>query len=260
MPDRAGPGDPQRLAAVLIAHRGEPLRFPENSLEGYRAALEAGARGVETDIQLSADGVPVLCHDAGLRRVTGRDIDVLTTAFARLRDVPAACPGSFGERFAGVRIATLEGFVALLRQWPGVRAFIEIKPQSFAAFGARAVDAVLAAIGPIAGRSVIISFEAEVAALARARAGLPVGWVLPRWSEACRAQAERLQPDFLFVNRKRLPGAPSPLWPGAWQWAVYTVNAPEQVPELLARGVELVVTDCVGAMLRAAPAADEPGG
>jgi glycerophosphoryl diester phosphodiesterase len=55
----------------LIAHRGWPRRHPENSLPGIEAALMAGAGYVEVDVQLSADRVPVLFHDAGLERLCG---------------------------------------------------------------------------------------------------------------------------------------------------------------------------------------------
>ena len=260
MPDSVPTARLPRLDSVLIAHRGEPLSYPENSLAGYRAALEAGARFVETDIQLSADLVPVLCHDTSLRRVTGTNLNVITSDFAQFRDLPAACAKDFGDRFAGLHIDTLEGFADLLRQWPDVRAFVEIKPQSFAAFGARAVDAVLERLELVTAQCVIISFEAQVLELVRVKSALPIGWVLPGWSATTRALADRLIPDYLFVNRKRLPVAAEPLWPGAWQWGVYTINDRRQATRCLRRGFRFVLTDCIGAMLRPGSVHDEHGG
>ena len=55
----------------LVAHRGYALRYPENTLPSLRVAIEAGARYIEFDVQMTADGVPVLLHDADLWR-TGR--------------------------------------------------------------------------------------------------------------------------------------------------------------------------------------------
>ena len=46
----------------LIAHRGWAARYPENTVPAFRAALEAGARFVELDVQLSSDLVPVVFH------------------------------------------------------------------------------------------------------------------------------------------------------------------------------------------------------
>lgn len=56
---------------LQIAHRGDHRHAPENSMQAFRSAVEAGAGGVELDVRLSADGIPVVMHDAGLKRMTG---------------------------------------------------------------------------------------------------------------------------------------------------------------------------------------------
>ena len=50
----------------LVAHRGQPDSFPENSLEGFMHALQSGATYLETDIQVTADSVVVLSHNKDL--------------------------------------------------------------------------------------------------------------------------------------------------------------------------------------------------
>ncbi|MFD2091996.1 glycerophosphodiester phosphodiesterase [Blastococcus deserti] len=57
----------------IVGHRGTPScpQHPENSLQSIRAALQAGADGVEVDVQATVDGVLVLAHDADLGRVLG---------------------------------------------------------------------------------------------------------------------------------------------------------------------------------------------
>ncbi len=52
----------------LVAHRGWPSRYPENSLAGFRAALEACAGFLEFDVHLTRDQVPVVIHDQTTRR------------------------------------------------------------------------------------------------------------------------------------------------------------------------------------------------
>ena len=47
------------MKPLVIAHRGHSARYPENTLEAYRAAIAAGADLVETDARLSADGVVI---------------------------------------------------------------------------------------------------------------------------------------------------------------------------------------------------------
>lgn len=48
---------------VIFGHRGYPAKFAENSLEGFRYAVNHGAEGVEFDVHLTKDGVPVVMHD-----------------------------------------------------------------------------------------------------------------------------------------------------------------------------------------------------
>ncbi|MDH4143174.1 MAG: glycerophosphodiester phosphodiesterase family protein, partial [Chloroflexota bacterium] len=58
---------------LRLAHRGDWRRAPENTIEALQAAFDVAAcDGVEIDVQLSADGVPILLHDDTLQRVQGR--------------------------------------------------------------------------------------------------------------------------------------------------------------------------------------------
>lgn len=66
--------DPSRFIPQTIAHRGFKASFPENSMAGFRAAVEVGAHALETDVHLSKDGVVVLSHDPSLKRCFGVDL------------------------------------------------------------------------------------------------------------------------------------------------------------------------------------------
>ncbi|HEY76792.1 MAG TPA: glycerophosphodiester phosphodiesterase [Thermoflexia bacterium] len=89
-----------------IAHRGASAVAPQNTLAAFRRAAELGADGVELDVRLSADGVPVVIHDAVVDHTTdgtGRVADLPLTA---LKELDA---GSwFDPAFAGERIPTLD--------------------------------------------------------------------------------------------------------------------------------------------------------
>ncbi len=96
-PSRPAPG----TRALRLAHRGDWRRAPENSLAALVAAIAVpGCDGVEFDVRLSHDGVPVLLHDETLARVQGRPqrVDALTGVEAAefgipsLVDVLAALP------------------------------------------------------------------------------------------------------------------------------------------------------------------------
>lgn len=238
------------MRGCLVAHRGEPSSYPENSLLGFDAVLRAGAVYLETDIQLTADGVPVLCHDPDVASVTGRDYVVMQTGYETLGALPAGYPSRFGERYTDVRLARLEDLVPLLRSWPRVRTLIEVKQESLEAFGTdHVMRRILSALHEALAQCIIISFVQEPLIHARDHGHLPIGWVLPEWSNASRAAAMRLQPDYLICSRKRLPAEPEALWPGPWQWIVYTVNTVEETLALRRRGITLIETDVIRSLL-----------
>jgi glycerophosphoryl diester phosphodiesterase len=90
---------------LVIAHRGCPSEAPENTLAGIRAALALGVDGIEFDVHASADGVPVVIHDATLDRTTDGSGPVSALTFAQLRHLDAG--RGFEGAFAGERIPTL---------------------------------------------------------------------------------------------------------------------------------------------------------
>lgn len=238
------------MKSVLIGHRGEPESWPENSLLGFQSVLEAGACYIETDVQITADGIAVLSHDASVLKITGTDLQVTATDYKTLRALPAGYPERFGERYRDLHITRLDELLDLLQQWPHARAFIEVKQASIDAYGAPAVVAtILELIKPVIQQCILISFNYDLLVHARKHTQLPIGWVLREWSADSKGRAMKLAPDYLFCNRKRLPAGTEPLWQGPWQWAVYTVNAASEVAPLLERGIQLIETNIIRQLL-----------
>jgi glycerophosphoryl diester phosphodiesterase len=58
---------------TAVAHRGDPYRARENTIDSLRSALHRGADAVEIDVRLTRDRVPVLLHDETLKRLWGHD-------------------------------------------------------------------------------------------------------------------------------------------------------------------------------------------
>ena len=58
----------------ISAHRGGSLEAPENTIESFKYAIEVGSAYIETDVQLSADGIPFIFHDDDLNRLLGKDL------------------------------------------------------------------------------------------------------------------------------------------------------------------------------------------
>ncbi|MDX1594514.1 MAG: glycerophosphodiester phosphodiesterase family protein [Gammaproteobacteria bacterium] len=244
---------PARPAPVagpeLIAHRGYPARYPENTLPGLAAALDAGARWLEFDVQLTLDRVPVLLHDATLQRTAGRAGDALALPAAALARVAVGETARLGPAHAGVTVPTLAEALALLDRTPGVTAFVELKGESIARHGVAAcLDALAPQLEAARGAWVLIGFDADMLAAAGAR-GWRRGWVLDRAGAAARARAEALRPEWLFVDRRKLRADRDLPWPGPWQWAAYVANSSRTALALGARGFGYVETDDIGGLL-----------
>lgn len=58
---------------LVFAHRGASAECPENTIDAFHRALQIGVAGIELDVRLAADGVPVVIHDVSLKRTHGRE-------------------------------------------------------------------------------------------------------------------------------------------------------------------------------------------
>lgn len=109
-----------RLLGVELAHRGlhENPTLPENSLGAFQAAVDAGF-GIELDVQLSSDGIPVVFHDQTLDRVCGISGSTRDYPFEKLAATPLfGQPGTGIPSFADV-LAVVGGRVPLLVEIKG---------------------------------------------------------------------------------------------------------------------------------------------
>ena len=144
---------------LLIAHRGESVDAPENTLPAYRMAVERGF-GFECDVYLSKDGRVFTFHDRTLARTTDGACDKpcgdVTWDELRSLDVGSWGPWK-GSRFAGTHPALLEDVLALARD--GRRIYLEVKP------GPEVVPAVCEVFArqsrANAGNTLCISFNAD---------------------------------------------------------------------------------------------------
>jgi glycerophosphoryl diester phosphodiesterase len=88
----------------VIGHRGASAEAPENTIASFRAAIGAGADGIECDVRLSADGAPVIIHDATTERLGPGGAEVRDLTLAQLKSLDAS---GGGAAFAGARIPAL---------------------------------------------------------------------------------------------------------------------------------------------------------
>ena len=224
---------------ALVAHRGHAARFPENTLPALVAAADSGITHLEFDIQLSADGVPVVLHDATLDRTSARGGDARTMPWSELRRAPVGEPKRFGATHAGVCIPSVAEVAAFAAARPDLHLFPEIKTESLEHHGHdRVVAATLDALAPVLDRCTVISFDLRAVQMARA-AGARIGWCLPDARGVTRATATTLAPEALFGDVADFGGT-APLWPGDWRWAMYEVTDLATARAFAARGAHLI--------------------
>jgi glycerophosphoryl diester phosphodiesterase len=91
---------------LIIGHRGASAAAPENTMAAFRLALEANADGVEFDVRLTKDAVPVVIHDDTLRRTGGVNQRIAELTLAQLKENDV---GSWFAKddFRGERVPTL---------------------------------------------------------------------------------------------------------------------------------------------------------
>lgn len=233
----------------LVAHRGYALRRPENTLAAMEAAIAAGAKYLECDVQLSSDGFPVLMHDRTLERMCGVKAAVHELTLRELRELSCGERGKFGDAYASEGIASLAGFIDLVRAHPDVRAFVEIKRVAIERFGReRILEAVLPPMDVAIHQCAFISFSLEFLAAARAAHPIPLGAVFDTWSEREQPLVAEIDPEYVFCDVEGLP-ATGPLRHGRAEIAVYEVADPAQARAWNARGVRFVETFAIAEMV-----------
>ena len=232
---------PRARAPELVAHRGNVADFPENTLPALKSALDAGIGWIELDVQLSADRVPFVIHDATLERTTRASGDLRTLTADALAGVDAGEPARFGERHLATPLPRLVQFAELLAGYPAAQAFIELKRASLQLHGrAACIERVLEALAAVSERCVFISFDERAVAMVREQTGLRIGWVLRDYDRRQLEALATLAPDFAFVNYEKLPDDKAPLLAGPWRWAVYEVGDGRRALIEHARGAALV--------------------
>jgi len=226
----------------VIAHRGLALDAPENTLESFRAALAAGASHLETDVQLTIDGVAVLAHDPDLERLTG--------ARGRIDGIAADALSAI-DLGRGSRFATL---AEALAAFPGVPFNIDVKAEGAEAATARAIVAAGAAdrvlVTSFSGRrrrrtlagvpTAATSASRGAVMIAVLGAALGIGSLVRRALHDVDAVQVPLRYGRVPIVTRRFVHA---VHAAGVEVHVWTINDPAAMRALLAGGIDGIVTD-----------------
>jgi len=230
----------------VFAHRGGGTLAPENTLAAIRFGASLGFEGVEFDVMLTGDGVPVLIHDETLARTTGRAGRVCDKSYAEIAGLDA---GHWrGSKWRGEGIPTFEQAARLCLEL-GLRVNAEIKPA--AGYERRTGEAVARLARRLwqgaAQPPLLSSFSPVALAAARHTApelprGLLVRRIPPHWRELLRD----LECLSLHCGHRalRLRQAEA-IHRAGYAVLCWTVNDRRSARRLLRLGVDGLVTDAL---------------
>ena len=125
-------GKEMRKRPLIIGHRGASAHAPENTLAAFQMAIDAGADGIEFDVQLAKDGVPVVIHDATLFRTGLRPESIAELTSKQLAKIDigswfnAKYPKRANAAFSRETVLTLAQVLELCRDFEGL-IYIELK-------------------------------------------------------------------------------------------------------------------------------------
>jgi glycerophosphoryl diester phosphodiesterase len=128
---------------------------PENTLSAFARAIELGADGVELDVQLSADGVLVVCHNFEVDQTSDGHGRIADLSLAELKQLDFGC--WFGPRFVGERIPTLDEVFDSLS--PLALVNIELKSMALRDHGLESAVATLVRRRAVYDRVIVSSFN-----------------------------------------------------------------------------------------------------
>jgi glycerophosphoryl diester phosphodiesterase len=221
-------------------------KFPENTLSGIRAALDAGACMVEFDVQMDANKQLVVLHDDSFKRTAGISQSVFKQQ--GYTQISVHEPDRLADAFNPEPVPMLTQVADLLARYPAATAFVEIKDESLDQWGMQnVVDRVLACIEPVKHQCVIIADSLDALLYTNRQSDHEIGWVIHRYDKTHRELADKYAPDYLICNYKRISGDP---WPGSWQWMLYDISDPELAMTWAQKGIELIETRDIGGMLQ----------
>jgi glycerophosphoryl diester phosphodiesterase len=230
-----------------VAHRGAREAAPENTLAAFRAAMALGADGVEFDVQLTADGIPVVFHDRTLERVTDGTGPLFEQPLAALRELDAGT--HFNPAFAGERIPTLDEALDACSAHFALNIELKIHKKGMGERTRLAAEVLRRIEGHgVLRRTIISSFDPlALRAVRRLSAEVATGYLTPpdlpaplAWAgRAITGRHEAEHPHYPTVDRQFM------------RWArargrrvnVWTVNEADAIRRVRDLGVDMIITD-----------------
>jgi glycerophosphoryl diester phosphodiesterase len=239
----------RQIWPVVVAHRGASATHPENTLDAFLAAVEAGADYVELDARLTADGVPVVVHDADVSRTTDGTGLVHELTLSQIEALDAS-----GGRGASQEVPTLRRVLDELSGRVGVDIEVKNLPgePGFDPSREAVTEQVVAIIRQVAFEGPLLVSSFNWMSIERSRQlapDVPTGFITSAAIDAGEALGYARAHGHAFV----LPQAPAVFEAGpafvraahetGIRIGAWTVDDPQAIERLFDMGVDAVATN-----------------
>jgi glycerophosphoryl diester phosphodiesterase len=180
-----------------LAHRGASAYAPENTLSAFYKAIGMAPSGIETDLQMTKDGVLVLFHDNKLDRTTNGTGHIGEYDWAELKELDA---GSwFSESFKGEKLVKLEQFLYFFGS-KNLQFALELKAPNIEAETLRLIKKY-----NIQSKVTITSFQLEYLARVRSlNSEIKLGYLVHKLDEHAIGQVQSVQAAQICPSAKNL--------------------------------------------------------
>ena len=232
------PGD----ISFVAGHRGGKDGAPENTVPAFQLALQSDVDFIETDLQLTSDGVPVLMHDFTLDRTTDGTGPVWANSWATIRGLDA---GSwYDPAFEGTPVPRLEDLLDIVRP-TAKRIILELKGSWTDAQVRPVIDEIR--MRDLDDRVILASFDIRSLAAAQ-REGVGIQRVVITHdvvgdpailAGTCGAVAIVTSRAFLQTD----PDAVERIHDAGLGVMIYTLNSAKTWSEAISLGVDGIITD-----------------
>ena len=241
------------MGCMVIAHRGSNKKAPQNTLPAFRQAIAEGTNGFETDVHLTKDGVPVICHNYTVDDTSDGTGDITSYTLDELKKLDFG--SYFGYEFKGTRIPTLDEFLELVA--PTDTDIINIELKSTKKRADEMVRKTLDAVKKygVLDRVIISSFDTRILKSAKAvDSRCKTAFLYPTTRPATHRfeiipfltvrliKADIIHPAYIFVTKPLVVIAHKL----GLRVNVWSVNDEKTVRYLLKCGVDGIITDCPG--------------
>jgi glycerophosphoryl diester phosphodiesterase len=230
------------METLIYAHRGASKIAPENTLPAFDYANQMGTDGIETDVQLTKDNVPVLIHDENLRRTTDGTGFVQDYTYEELQNLDA---GSwFAEKFEGTRIPSLAEFLEWVKNKP-LKLNMELKNNIIDYKGLESIVYDMLVAYNMLGRTVISSFNPEsIQRLKEIDEAIPTAFLTSKKIRDLTSYAKDLGASSLHIKYRLLTKKlVNQCHENDLSIRVYTVNRPAHITRSFKLKSDAVFTD-----------------